>query len=147
MAAPQYVCPHCSSYLSKKAYRAHRRLYYDPATDQWLKKREVETDILCPVEFDDSEASSSGLSKGPIGSMESDRPPVIDLLSSEEVLTSIEDIVPPGELWFTLCFAKIMVFLEQKFIPYTAKLLHAEDVCILSLFKSRRYILNQYWYS
>ena len=87
MAAPWtevgdlYLCPHCSCYLSK-AYRAHRRLYYDSTTDQWLKKREVETDIDCPVEFDTLEAPSRGLSQGPIGSTESDQPPIVDLLDS-----------------------------------------------------------------
>ena len=47
------------------------------------------------MDFDSPEPSKSGLMQSPIGSTESDQPPVIDLLNSEEVLT---DIIPPGEL-------------------------------------------------
>lgn len=32
-------CPHCSEYLSKKAFLQHRRLYYIPIEDVWVKKK------------------------------------------------------------------------------------------------------------
>ena len=36
------VCPHCSQRLSVKTYKAHRRVYFDSATNVWCKKRTVE---------------------------------------------------------------------------------------------------------
>lgn len=32
------LCPHCDQCVSFKTYKAHRRLYYDPASDRWLGK-------------------------------------------------------------------------------------------------------------
>ena len=37
-------CPHCDSMLARKTYDAHKRLYYDVETDQWIKKRRLTTD-------------------------------------------------------------------------------------------------------
>ena len=31
-------CPHCSSYLTKKAFLSHERLYFDLSSQQWLKR-------------------------------------------------------------------------------------------------------------
>ena len=31
-------CDHCSTYLSKKTYKTHQRLYYDSTTETWIKK-------------------------------------------------------------------------------------------------------------
>ena len=38
------ICPHCSSCLSKKAYATHKRLYYDQASNEWIKKQKLTTD-------------------------------------------------------------------------------------------------------
>ena len=32
------LCPHCNQNVSFKTYKAHRRLYYDSASDRWLGK-------------------------------------------------------------------------------------------------------------
>ena len=32
-------CTHCGGFVSKKTFLAHKRIYYDSTTDQWLKKR------------------------------------------------------------------------------------------------------------
>ena len=49
----KYICPHCSCELSKKAYNAHKRLYYDNSTHQWIKKRHV-TDLEVEL-FDETD--------------------------------------------------------------------------------------------
>lgn len=41
------VCPHCDSLLSKKAFEAHRRLYYDSGSQQWIKKRCLQQPEVC----------------------------------------------------------------------------------------------------
>lgn len=33
------LCPHCSVQVSKKTLLAHKRVYYDCSSDQWIKKR------------------------------------------------------------------------------------------------------------
>ena len=37
-------CPHCKSCLSRKAFDTHKRLYYDAASNQWIKKRCLTTE-------------------------------------------------------------------------------------------------------
>ena len=32
------LCGHCKQWLKAKAFRTHRRLYYDEDSEQWLKK-------------------------------------------------------------------------------------------------------------
>lgn len=34
------ICPHCSKSVSFKTYKAHRRLFYDFSSDQWLTTNE-----------------------------------------------------------------------------------------------------------
>ena len=37
-ATSRFWCDHCSQWLSVKAFKDHKRLYYDQQTDQWIKK-------------------------------------------------------------------------------------------------------------
>lgn len=37
----QQLCPHCECILSKKSYMAHKRLYHDGETNQWIKKGQL----------------------------------------------------------------------------------------------------------
>ena len=32
------LCPHCCTSLSQKSYDTHKRLFYDSATNQWIKE-------------------------------------------------------------------------------------------------------------
>jgi hypothetical protein len=36
-------CPHCENLLSKKSFNAHKRLYYDEETHQWIKRGKLTT--------------------------------------------------------------------------------------------------------
>ena len=45
------ICPHCNVLLSRKAFEAHRRLYYDSIAQTWVKKRCSESLITC--DFDE----------------------------------------------------------------------------------------------
>jgi len=51
-------CPHCDCLLSKKTFEAHKRLYYDGSTDQWIKKCCLEAsedlDFEEPIDFHSS---------------------------------------------------------------------------------------------
>ena len=38
------VCPHCSTYLGRKTFLSHKRLYYDCTTGQWLKRSKQVSD-------------------------------------------------------------------------------------------------------
>lgn len=85
-------CPHCSCVLSKKTYSAHRRLYYDEDTTQWVKKREVECDFddqgnhdLCA--FDETSSGTAGEH-----SVQDVLPPIIvDFILSDDEDTSFMD--------------------------------------------------------
>ncbi|XP_031552065.1 uncharacterized protein LOC116289316 isoform X2 [Actinia tenebrosa] len=35
-------CQYCDEYLSRTGYFKHRKAYYNPATDRWLKKASIE---------------------------------------------------------------------------------------------------------
>ena len=35
-------CTHCGVFMSRKTYLAHKRVYYDKSTDQWIKRRELD---------------------------------------------------------------------------------------------------------
>ena len=37
-SSAKHMCPHCDSLLSKKTFEAHKRLYYDESSFQWIKK-------------------------------------------------------------------------------------------------------------
>ena len=61
------VCPHCGVLLSTKTFQRHKWLYYDPSTDQWVKKachtpiRYLDGDInLDEVDFELQEESPPG---------------------------------------------------------------------------------------
>lgn len=46
-------CPHCDLLLSRKSYEAHKRLYYDGDTSQWIKKSRLasnEQDLFSKTE-------------------------------------------------------------------------------------------------
>ena len=68
-------CPHCDCLLSKKTFEAHKRLYYDGSTDQWIKKCCLEAsedlDFEEPIDF-----HSSSDTKFP--DIVADAPPVVD---------------------------------------------------------------------
>ena len=44
-------CPHCNQWLSLKTYRAHKRLFYNEDTDEWLKSETVHS-VQFPVATD-----------------------------------------------------------------------------------------------
>ncbi len=51
-------CPHCEQYLSLKTYKAHKRLYYAPSKDEWVRKGSIsccdsslQCEILPPLSF------------------------------------------------------------------------------------------------
>lgn len=33
------LCPHCDESVSVKTYKAHRRIYYDPVSDKWSRRK------------------------------------------------------------------------------------------------------------
>ena len=35
-------CIHCGEFVSKKTFLAHKRIYYDSDSDQWIKKKELD---------------------------------------------------------------------------------------------------------
>ena len=35
-------CTHCGGLVSKKTFLAHKRVYYDSNSDQWVKRRELD---------------------------------------------------------------------------------------------------------
>ena len=35
----EVFCPHCGRDVAKKTYRMHKRMYFDPDTDQWVKRK------------------------------------------------------------------------------------------------------------
>ena len=37
MADSRLYCPHCEALLSRKAYDAHKRLFYDDDNNKWIK--------------------------------------------------------------------------------------------------------------
>ena len=39
-------CPHCGIEVARKTYLAHRRLYFDSDTDQWVKRKALCGDHL-----------------------------------------------------------------------------------------------------
>ena len=36
-------CLHCGIYVARKTFRMHKRVYYDSDTDQWIKKKALDT--------------------------------------------------------------------------------------------------------
>ena len=45
MADPTGIfCSHCSSWLSRKSYVTHKRLYHNKETNQWIKKCRLTTE-------------------------------------------------------------------------------------------------------
>lgn len=36
------LCPHCNRSVSFKTFKAHRRLYYDPARDRWVARGQAD---------------------------------------------------------------------------------------------------------
>ena len=36
-------CPHCGALVSRKTYRMHKRLYYDSDTEQWIKRKALDS--------------------------------------------------------------------------------------------------------
>ena len=45
------LCPHCNQSVSFKTFKAHRRLYYDSAHDQWLGKADDSTRASSTIEM------------------------------------------------------------------------------------------------
>ena len=85
----ELFCPHCSCSLSCKAYYAHKRIYFDADSEQWVKKRNIEDVINWDgVDFDATDVNS------PIGSKSqqsehTDPPPIIDFFSED-----MDDLAP-----------------------------------------------------
>ncbi len=52
-------CPHCEQYLSLKTYNAHKRLYYSPSKDEWVRKGSISCDSS--VQFENLPPLSFGV--------------------------------------------------------------------------------------
>ena len=72
---------YCSCSLCCKAYYAHKRIYFDADSEQWIKRRDIEDEINWDeIDFDATDVNS------PIGSKSqqsehTDPPPIIDFFS------------------------------------------------------------------
>ena len=44
------LCPHCNQSVSFKTFKAHRRRYYDPASDRWLGNAEDDFTVFSSTE-------------------------------------------------------------------------------------------------
>ena len=39
------LCRHCNQSVSFKTFKAHQRLYYDPASDRWLTRKATDAEL------------------------------------------------------------------------------------------------------
>ena len=55
------MCPHCGHSVSTKTYLAHKRVYYDDDSDQWIKVRKLDScDFLVEdLDFDEDGGSAA----------------------------------------------------------------------------------------
>ena len=91
------ICPHCSCSLSRKVYEAHKRLYFNADSNQWVKKL-----CLTSIEYRDSLAitelaleecddfQNSDVDERRIGST-SDPPPLVDFDSDNSVISEVDE--------------------------------------------------------
>ena len=84
----------------KKTYEAHKRLYYDDETEQWIKKQHTEAEFFFDdIDFNTDVCTSSQYRTS--GCSSDDRPPVVDFDDEPEVdslLEETDDEPPDGNM-------------------------------------------------
>lgn len=86
------VCPHCDTCMSRKSYDAHKRLYYDEETGEWIKKRRLITDdqraelVLTEQAMEECDFDlDTALVREPNHDNEtSDRPPLVEFSDADD---------------------------------------------------------------
>lgn len=101
-------CAHCSSTLSLKTWRTHKRLFYDDASETWIKKVQIgeefdhwDEDSHLSLAFDVS-------SRNEFESEEIDRseiPPQVDFDVEEEIFyDALSEQAPSGRFNIRPCY-------------------------------------------
>lgn len=86
------ICPHCDTCMSRKSYDAHKRLYYDVETGEWLKKRRLITDDQCAelvsteqaMEECDFDLDLAFVRESSHNDEPSDRPPLVEFTDADD---------------------------------------------------------------